>query len=202
MKQLFLRISRPLAVLLVILIPPMSAFAGNYGTGTFGTCQFGACSISISSNGALNANVTPTAAGRCTISSDVVSVLTDNSAGYMLTLANSSISTALIGNSTTIPATTATQAAPSALAVNRWGYRVDGLGSFGAGPTSTQTNIALNSTTFAGVPASNATADVLANTSTPANPAVNTTVWYGVCADTTARSGAYSTQAIYTAVTN
>lgn len=176
---------------------------GTYGSGTYGSCQYGsACSISLTSNGTISVDVTPTSTGRCTIQSDTASVLTDDSNGYTLTLADSSTNTALDDGSGTIPATTATFASPAALTANKWGYRVDGLGSFGSGPTTAQSNIAPPSSTFAGIKASNLTADTIATTATAANPAQTTIVWYGACADTSVSSGTYTTQVTYTAVAN
>lgn len=174
----------------------------NFGSGTYGACQYNTCSISISTSGTVSLNVTPAPAGACTTQSDNVSVLTDDPNGYTLTLANSSTNQSLVNGSATINTTNATQASPAALAANSWGYRVDGIGGFGSGPTSSQTNINLNSTTFAQVPASNAPPDVLANTSVAADPAVSTTVWYSVCANTTETSGTYLSQVTYSAITN
>ncbi|HET7827739.1 MAG TPA: hypothetical protein VFK97_02640 [Candidatus Saccharimonadales bacterium] len=176
---------------------------GTYGSGAYGTCQYGAaCSISVSSNGSLSLNITPAAGGKCTIQSDSVSVLTDDTNGYTLTLNDSSTSTALTNGASTIPASGGTVASPTAIAANTWGYRVDGLGGFGSGPTTSQTNISPNGTLIAGIEASNQTADTIATHSGAANPAVSTTVWYAVCADTSVPSGSYSSQAVYTAVAN
>jgi hypothetical protein len=191
-----------LALLTLVAIPALPAMAIEYGSGTYGECQYGSCSISISSNGTVAVNVTPASGGSCTIQKDVVSVFTDNSAGYNLTLANSSTNTALLKGGSSIASTTATQTSPLALTTNTWGYRVDSVGGFGAGPTSAQTNIAIGSTVFAGVPASSGTANTVANTAVPADPAVTTNVWYGVCANTSVASGIYTTQVTYTAVTN
>ncbi len=187
------------AFLLVSTIP---VFAINYGKGTYGACQYGTCSITISSSGSIAVNVTPTSSGSCTIQSDSVSVFTDSSSGYSLTLANNSTNTSLVKGAATISSTAATLVSPAALTVNHWGYRVDGLGSFGAGPTSAQNNIAIGSTTFAGVQPSNGTPDVITSISAPADPAVVTNVWYGVCANTSVSSGTYTSQVTYTAVVN
>jgi hypothetical protein len=176
---------------------------GTYGSGTYGSCQYGnACSISLTSNGSISLDVTPASGGKCTIQSDTASVLTDDSNGYTLTLADNGTDTSLSDGSATIPATTATFGSPAALSGNEWGYRVDGLGSFGSGPTTAQSSISPPSTVFAGIKASNQTADTIATTSSAANPAVNTTVWFGACADTSVSSGAYTTQVTYTAVAN
>jgi hypothetical protein len=177
-------------------------FAYTYGGGTYGSCVYNACSITISSSGSVALNITPSPSGACTIQSDTVSVFTQISTGYTLSLLNSSTVTSLSDGSATINSTTAHQASPTALSANQWGYRVDGIGGFGAGPTSAQSNTSLNAIKFAQVPPSNGTADTLATTSVAADPAVNTTVWYGVCANTSVSSGAYSAQVTYTAVTN
>jgi hypothetical protein len=176
---------------------------GTYGSASYGECDYGmACSISLISNGTISLNVTPASGGRCTIQSDSAAVETDDSNGYTLTLASSSTNTSLVNGGSSIAASSGTVASPAALAANKWGYRVDGLGSFGAGPTTAQSNIAVPSTTFAAIKASNVTADTIASTSSAANPAVTTTVWYGACADTSQASGTYTTQVTYTAVAN
>lgn len=176
---------------------------GTYGSSTYGSCAYGStCSITLTSGGTVHLDVTPAAGGRCTIQSDTASVLTDDSNGYTLTLADNSTNTALNDGSATIPATSATIASPAALSANQWGYRVDGLGSFGAGPTTAQSNISLPATLFAGIKASNQTADTIATTSSAADPAQVTTIWYGACADPSLSSGVYTTQVTYTAVAN
>lgn len=183
---------------------PAAAYpSGTYGSSTYGSCEYGnTCSITLTSGGTVHLDITPASGGRCTIQSDTASVLTDDSNGYTLTLADNGTNTALDDGSATIPASSATIGSPAALSANRWGYRVDGLGSFGAGPTTAQSNISIPSTVFAGIKASNQTADTIATTSTAADPAQSTTIWYGACADTTLSSGIYTTQVTYTAVAN
>jgi hypothetical protein len=177
--------------------------SGTYGSATYGACSYGvACSISVTSNGNVSLNVTPAAGGMCTIQSDSVAVLTDDTNGYTLTLADSGTNTALINGASSINATSGTLASPTTLTANSWGYRVDGLGSFGSGPTLSQSNISPPSSLFGGVEPSTSAADTIATTSGAADPAQTTTVWYGACADTSVKSGTYSTQVIYTAVAN
>ena len=186
------------------LMPVLPALAITYGSGTYGTCQYGSgsCSITISSAGSVSLDVTPAGGGSCTTQSDTVSVLTDNPSGFTLSLADSNTNAALVNGTAHINPGSGTQANPVALTVNTWGYRVDGLDGFGAGPTSAQANTGLNGTLFAAVPASNMAADTLADTNDSADPAVNTSVWYSVCADTSVASGTYTSQVTYTAVTN
>lgn len=199
---------RLLGVLMAALMLPAGFAAayyptGTYGSSTYGSCAYGSsCSITLTSNGTISLDITPASGGRCTIQKDTASVLTDDSNGYTLTLADSSTSTALNDGSATIPATTATFASPVALTANTWGYRVNGLGSFGSGFTTPQSNITIPSTVFAGIKASNQTADTIAVTSSAANPAQTTDIWYGACADTSISSGPYTTQVTYTATAN
>lgn len=195
-------------VLIVLVLLPSTLVAsayqsGTYGSGDYGICSYGvACSISLTSNGTVSLNVTPGAGGKCTIQSDTASVLTDDSNGYTLTLADNSTNTALLSGGNSIAATSGTFASPTALTANTWGYRVDGVGSFGSGPTTSQSNAIPGSLTFAGIEASNQTPDVLADTAVAADPTVTTTVWYGACADQTVTSGTYTTQVTYTALAN
>ena len=189
-------------VSIIAAMPVLQAMAITYGSGTYGSCQYNSCSLTISSAGTLSINVTPASGGACSTQSDNVSVLTDDPSGYTLSLTNSNTNTALLNGTVAINSTSATQASPAALVANQWGYRVDNIGGFGAGPTSAQTNVSPDSISFAGVPASNANPDTIASTSGAADPAVSTYVWYSVCTDTTIASGTYTTQITYTAITN
>ena len=96
------------------------------------------------SNGTVTANVTPTGAGAQTIASDTLTVSTNNSLGYTLQIADSDATTTLVSGSNTIAASTGTQASPAVQSANTWGYRVDGVGGFGAGPTSGQSSAAIS----------------------------------------------------------
>jgi hypothetical protein len=186
----------------ITAVPVFQAMAISYGSGTYGSCQYNSCSLTISTNGTITIDVTPAAGGACSTQSDNVSILTDDPSGYTLSLANSNTNTALLNGTAAINSTTATQANPSPLTANQWGYRVDGIGGFGSGPTSSQTNVAPDSIPFAAVPASNYAPDTIASTSGPADPAESTYVWYSVCTDTTIASGTYTSQITYTAITN
>lgn len=188
-------------VLLLLGVLSASSGANNYGSGTYDSCQYGSCSITLSTSTTVNLNVTPTSSGKCTIASDTVGVTTDNSLGYTLTMSANTTNTNLVSGGNTIAAGSGTQASPLALTVSSWGYRVDSLGGFGAGPTSAQSNIAPPATTFAGVPSS-ASPNTLKTTAVAAGSVDNTSVWYGVCANTAVTNGTYSQVVTYTAVTN
>jgi len=154
----------------------------------------------LSSSGTVNLNATPTGSGVQTIASDTVTVSTNDSAGYTLKLGETGVSSALTSGGNTIPAVSGTQASPVAETANSWGYRVDGVGGFGAGPTSAASNQAIASTKFAAIPATGSP-DTLVTTSTTASSAT-TTVWYGVAVNTSAVSGTYTNDVTYTATAN
>jgi hypothetical protein len=207
-------LSLVLVSLITVLLPGLTAAlpAGSFGSGTFGNCNFGSCSITISTSGssgcsgAVCLNLTPTSSGSCTTNSDTVTVQTQYSGGYSLSLGNTNTSSALSSGSNSIAATSGTYSSPTQLTTNTWGYRLDGVGSFGVGTTSQQTNVSVSSLsglTFAQTEVSSNTPDNIANTTSPSSPSGdNYSVWYGVCADNTTPYGSYSSSVTYTAVTN
>lgn len=195
------------ALMTLVIIGPGIARANTtdsaaYGSGGYGNCSYGSCTITLTSSGTTNVNVVPNTAGKCTVQSDVASVLTDNPTGYSLTMTTSTTNNAMTSTSGSIPTSTGTAASPIILAMNTWGYRVDGLSGFGAGPTSAINSGSTPSTTFAKVPPSDQAGTQVASSSNAANPAVNTTVWYGVCANSAIPAGSYTVTVTYTAVTN
>jgi hypothetical protein len=117
-------------------------------------------------------------------------------------MTTSTTNNAMTGSSGSISASSGTSAAPTTLAMNTWGYRVDSVAGFGAGPTSAQSSGSVPGVSFAGVPPSNLAGTIVASSSGVANPAVSTTVWYGVCANSSVAAGSYSVVVTYTAVTN
>jgi hypothetical protein len=152
-------------------------------------------------SGTVNANVTPTGSGAQTIASDTVTVSTNDSSGYTLVLGETSSSTDLVSGSDTIPHSSGSQGTPVAMAVNTWGYRVDGVGGFGAGPTSGQSSAAISgSIKFAAVPATGSPNTLKTTSGVAASD--TTTVWYGVAANTSQPSGTYTNSVTYTATAN
>jgi hypothetical protein len=101
-----------------------------------------------------------------------------------------------------IAANSSTSSSPTALTANTWGYRVDSVDGFGAGPTSVVSSGSIPSLTFAGVPISSGTPALIRTTSTNDTSPVNTSVWYGVCANSVLQSGAYTDGVTYTALIN
>ncbi len=159
-----------------------------------------ASTISISSNGTVGLNITPTAGGSASSASDTVTVSTNNAAGYTLQIANSDATTTLTNGGNSIAASANTFGSPSTLANNTWGWRVDSSGTFGAGPTSAETNVTSLTGSWAGVPASGSPSTIKTTGSTASGD--TTTVWFGAEADTTKPNGTYSDTITYTATTN
>jgi hypothetical protein len=193
------------AIVSVILALPAVGFAANdaYGDGAYGACTYNTCGITLTSNGTVNINVIVGATTTCTTQSDSVGVTTDSSTGYTLSLNDSTTTSSLLGSgANTVISSSSSQSSPASLSTNTWGYRVDGVGGFGAGPTSASSNVAPSATTFAGIPISSAGGDTLAASSGAADPAVSTTVWYGICVNTTKPADTYSSTVVYTAVVN
>ena len=178
---------------------PLTASAASGSANTTINATIGS-SISITTSSTVAISLTPTAGGVVSSNSDAVTVNTNNATGYFLELADSDASTNLVSGANTIAAHSGTFASPTVLANNTWGYRTDGLGGFGAGPTSAETNNASSSTTWAGVPASGSPQTLRTTSSTATNDV--TTVWYGVKATSSKPNGIYTDTVTYTATTN
>ena len=188
-------------VVFVIICAPRSG-ALNFGSGTYGTCTYGTCGISLSTSGAVQLNILPTAGGAVTIASNTVTVETGSSTGYTLQLESAAADTALTSGTNTIAASSGTVASPQTLAVNTWGYRIDSAGGFGAGPTSAVTNAAGSSLTFAGLSALGSPVTLKTTAVSAPTPGETTTIWYGAKVDSSKPSGTYSRTVRYTATVN
>jgi hypothetical protein len=162
--------------------------------------NIGAVISLLTTSGTVNVDVTPTASGAQTIASDTVTVSTNDPSGYTLTLAETGASTDLVSGSNTIPHSSGSQTTPVAMSANTWGYRVDGVGGFGAGPTSAQSSAAIGSIKFAAVAGSGAPNTIKTTSGVASND--TTSVWYGVAADTTQPFGTYTNSVTYTATAN
>lgn len=186
------------AALALVAVPAAGVFAQSDTDTSEINANIGS-TISITSTGTVNLGITPVAGGSQTSDSDTVTVATNNSTGFNLTLQNNDADTELKNGSDAIAAHSGTPAAPSALASNTWGYAVAGdnfdvsYTAFANQPTST--------TLWAGVPANGAPV-TLKNTTTPATPDDVTTVWYSAKADTTLPDGTYTDTVLYTATAN
>ena len=197
MKKIIKGVSIALTSAAIVALPVFSASALDSNTTI--NAQINSV-ISVTSTPTVSLTVTPVAAGaRMSSAQGTVTVGTNNASGYNLKIAMQTATRDLVNGSNTIAAHTGTKTAPSNLADNTWGYRVDGVGTFGSGTTA-ESNVASSSKTWAGVPASGG-GDEIKNTSTPASGDA-TTVWFGVSATSTKPNGTYTGTVVYTAITN
>lgn len=176
-----------------------AAFAVNSTANTNVNAVIGN-TISITSSGTVNLAITPVSGGSASSASDSVAVSTNDVNGYTLQLASSTSQVTLTNGANSIAASTGTQTTPVSLANNSWGYRVDGVGGFGAGTTTAQTNAASLTGTWAGIPAAAAPNTLKTTAATAAGDA--TTIWYGAKVDTTKPGGTYTDTVTYTATAN
>lgn len=203
MRQLSKRVVRLLGVgvLSVLLVgsAPIVASAVSQTASTTVNATVNSV-ISMSTSTTVSMSLTPTSGGVVSSASDTVSVSTNNAAGYVLTLADADASTNLVSGGNTIAAHTGTQASPTALANNTWGYRVVNVGGFGASAYNAETNAGSSTSTWAGVPASGS-ANTIKTTATTAS-GDTTTVWYGTKVTSAKANGTYTDTVTYTATTN
>jgi hypothetical protein len=189
-----------LAAAVLLSTVALPAVAGAATTSTTINSAISSVISVFTSNGTVTVNVTPTGAGAQTIASDTLTVSTNDTLGYTLQIADTDATTTLVSGANSIAASAGTQASPVAQATNTWGYRVDGLGGFGAGPTSGQSSAAIGAIKFAGIPATGSPNTIKATATTASND--TTTVWYGVAATTSQPTGTYSDSVTYTATAN
>jgi hypothetical protein len=159
-----------------------------------------AATISISSSSTVAIGLVPTSGGVVSSASDTITVSTNNTLGYILTLADTDTNNKLVSGTNNINAHAGTQGAPTALAANTWGYRVVNVGGFGATAYTAETNNASSTSTWAGMPTSAAPVTLKTTATTAASDI--TTVWYGVKATTSQPNGIYTDTVTYTATTN
>lgn len=191
-----------LAVIVSAVLASSTGFAATGSANTTINANIGsAISVTNSASASgLNVTVTPSASGaRLSSNADTVTVSTNNSTGYDLTLQMSTTDTGLKSGSNSISASGATQASPAVLSDNSWGYRVDGFGGFGSGTTTAETNADASTTTWAGVPAQGSPVVIASNTT--AVSAEQTKVWYAIKVNTSTPTGIYSGVVTYTATT-
>ncbi|HTE22461.1 MAG TPA: hypothetical protein VK674_05480 [Candidatus Limnocylindria bacterium] len=143
--------------------------------------------------------LTPDATGRQSTNTDVVTVSTNDGDGFTLTLQDADATRTLVSGGNSFAASAGTPAVPITLVNNAWGWRVDGLSSFGAGPGAVISNAVPSALTYAGIPA-NASPFTLATTAAPGSDV--TDVWYSARANDTQPTGTYTDIVTYTATVN
>lgn len=178
--------------------------AAPYGVGVYNDCAYSDdCYISIATSEEVLLSVTPIAAGIYTIAKDEVTVSTNVSTGYELSMwstdSDSVSSLEMIGSpSNKIPSTGALPSSPTTLPMNTWGYRIDNIDNFGSGPTSAVENQMSSDLTFANIPTDTAPSpEPIKTTATSAPTGDTTTLWYGIRVDLEKPSGIYTTTLRY-----
>lgn len=198
-----IRLVAPAVFLIVgsVFVLSTPSLALPYGAGLYDSCTYGTCGITLTSNGTVSLDLLPSGSTTCSTAKDDIVVSTGASTGYTLQLEMSGSSNSLAGatSSSTVSAGTGTIASPNSLTANSWGYRVDGQGGFGAGPTSTQSNATSLARIYAAVPL--ITPDTIKQTAVAADDDP-TAVWYGMCADNSLNPDTYTGTVTYTAITN
>lgn len=197
-KTVTIRVAGSLALLTVLASPIVAGAATDTKNTTINATVNS--TISMTTSGTVAITLTPTGTGSVSSASDTVSVATNSSNGYTLTLADGDANTNLVNGANNLAAHNGTFAAPTALATNTWGYRVVSAGGFGASAYSAETDNGSSTSTWAGVPATGSAQTLKTTGATTAGD--TTTVWYGVKVDTTKPSGVYSDTVTYTATTN
>ncbi len=143
----------------------------------------------------LTLDVAPDATGKHTTRKDTLTVSTNDSLGYTITLADADANTNMISGANNIAAHAGTWAAPTTLTANKWGYRIDSAGSFGAGPTTQVDSAAFSALLYAGVPATGSPQQIRTTNATASNE--TTDVWYAVGANTSQPTGTYTDSVTY-----
>lgn len=162
--------------------------------------------ISITTASPVAISLTPTVGGVLTSASDTVTVNTNSSAGYELTLKDADTSSNLVSGGNNITPHSGTMAASSALTNGTWGFAI-ATGTTGAETNdfdasySVETNSGSSTSKWAGMPTSSGTAYKLKDTAAVATNDT-TTVWYAAKVNLTQVAGTYSDTVTYTATTN
>jgi hypothetical protein len=143
--------------------------------------------------------ITPDTTGKQSIASDTVTANTNDTAGLTITMSSSSAVTTMVSGANSITAIGGTPAAPVVLTNGTWGWRIDSLATFGAGPTSVISNAAPNAGTFAAMPATGSPYTIK---TTAATGSTTNTVWYSSRVNNAQAIGAYVATVTYTITTN
>ncbi len=201
MKKVVLRLRSLPAIIALVGLASSAVLVGSAAAATTSISSVISPVISLfTTSGTVNLNVTPTGAGAQTTASDTVTVSTNDVAGYTLQLAETGAGTTLLSGSNTIAATTGSPAVPIALTAGKWGFRVDSLSGFGAGPTTTLNSAVIGAVKYAAVPVTGSPLTLKTTAVTASND--TTSVWYSVAADTTQPSGTYTNSVTYTVTSN
>jgi hypothetical protein len=187
-----------------VVASPVIASAASQSANTTINATLGS-SISVSTSTTVAISATPTSGGVVSSNSDSVTVSTNNTTGYNLTLADGDATRNLVSGSNNIVPEADAPAAASTLDSNAWGFAL-ASGTTGIGTNtfdssySAETNNASSTSKWAGIPATGSPFTLKTTSSTASNDA--TTVWYAIKVTTSQPNGTYSDTVTYTATTN
>jgi hypothetical protein len=179
MIKFILSVLSVIAILCLSLIISNTVQAAPYGAGIYNADvpYGGQTQLTISTSGNVALSLTPSDSGTLASASGTVTVISTDVVGYRLYARSSSSTNMMEDAGATIPASA--NGSPAALAVNTWGYNLDG------------------SSNYIGMTLS----DVLIRSATqPYTSGDITTVTYGVRIDNSTAAGNYTNSVIYTAV--
>ena len=178
MVKLILTFLLLIAITFLPFVAESTVFASPYGVGKYdaNVPYGGQTQLSISTSGDVTVAISPSTGGTLASAAGTVTVVSSDVVGYKLYVRSLS-STSMTNGAASIPASS--NGSPAALAVNTWGYNLDG--------SSNYTGMTLS--------------DVLIRSATqPYTSGDITTVTYGVKVDNAKPAGSYNDSVIYTAV--
>ncbi len=143
-------------------------------------------------------SLSPGASAVLTSASDTITVNTNNTAGYLLTLADADATETLTNGGNTIAASANTTASPAALATNTWGFAKVGA-PFDVSYTI-ESNSTSSATKWAKIPSTGSPYTLKTTAAVATND--TTVVWYAAKIDSSKPTGTYTDQVVYTATTN
>jgi hypothetical protein len=179
MIKFILSVLSVIAIVCLSLIFDGAVDAAPYGAGIYNANvpYGGQTQLTISTSGNVALSLTPSDSGTLASASGTVTVISTDVVGYKLYVRSLTSTSMVKTGGATIPASA--NGSPAALAVNTWGYNLDG--------SSNYTGMTLS--------------DVLIRSATqPYTSGDITTVTYGVRVDNTTGAGSYTNSVIYTAV--
>ena len=155
--------------------------------------------LSLSSCSSVDIDVDP---GYMSSGSCDVNVNTNSYYGYTLTMQTNGSNLERSSGGQTIPSTSGTIASPSGLsgASSAWGFRMDGLGGFGSGPTTVEDGVFNSAYTWAAAPTTETTLRTTGVATSSGGD--DTTVWFGVATTPGQLYGSYVQTVTWTAVAN
>ena len=186
---------------LAAVMLPLSVSADTQSTNTSVNLTVNPVIVSYSSGPTVTLGaITPDSTGKQSTASDTVTADTNDTSGYTVTLRqNHATETGMVSGANTIPTGSGTPAAPAALSNNTWGWRVDGLAAFGAGPGGVLSNASPSALTYAGIPENGSPFTIRTTSGTGS---ASTTVWYSARVSSSQPIGSYATTVTYTVTTN